>query len=474
MTSPKDPILVFDIGSSGLKAALFAADGTMVDRDEVNYPAGPNPHRQSPLGWWEAAVEAVSHLPPLHVSAIVLSGTMENLIPVDRDGNPLGDALLYSDPCGVPYVEAFRHRIDPAIAGNAPEPLMTAFKLAWLREHEPEHYRKAEKFLPGSKDFVAYKLTGKFVTDPTCAATTGLMDLTRRDWSSELLAIFGIDLGQLPVILPAATVIGTLTEEAAQLLHLEPGIPIINGCGDGGATTVGSGADHTDDVSLYLGTTGWVARVAPASASAEPRPFYRLPHPLTDDIIEIAPILSAGAAAEWARNAVGVDIIRGDTLAEAADVQPGGALFLPYLHGERSPFIDLDVRAAFLNVSSNDGPGELYYAVMEGVAFAINANIEAMGGCAAGNVSLVGGGALSTVWPQIIADVLRTPITRPASPVNATSFGAFRIALKALGHQDAETSFSIAAAPRPERFTRLERQQQLFQSGTAYVRSFSR
>ncbi|MGB3024219.1 xylulokinase [Paradevosia shaoguanensis] len=474
MTSPTDPILVFDIGSSGLKAALFAADGTMLDSDEVAYPPGSHPHRQSPEGWWEAAVEAVGHLPPLRVSAIVLSGTMENLIAVDGDGNALGEALLYSDPCGAAYVEAYRDRIDPRIAGNAPEPLMTAFKLAWLREHEPEHYAAAARFLPGSKDFVAYRLTGKYVTDPTCAATTGLMDLAARDWSDDLLTLFEIERARLPVILPAATVIGTLSEEAAELLHLDPGIPVINGCGDGGATTVGSGADRTDDISLYLGTTGWVARIVPPAQSAAPRPFYRLPHPFTDDIIEIAPILSAGAAADWARTAVGSDIPKGEALAEAADRQPGNALFLPYLHGERSPFIDLDVRAAFLNVSGTDGPGELYYAALEGVAFAISANIAAMGELGSGSVSLVGGGALSAVWPQIIADVLRAPITRPASPVNATSFGAFRIALRALGHDDAETSFSVVATPRPDRYERLDRQRQLFDAGTAFARTLGR
>ena len=396
---------------------------------------------------------------------------MENLIAVDGKGMPLGEALLYSDPCGAPFVEVFRERIDPAISGNAVEPLMTALKLVWLRENEPEYYRNAEKFLPGSKDYVAYKLTGKFVTDPTCAATTGLMDLARRDWSAALLSMFGIDRGQLPVIMPAATVIGTLGEAAAELLHLAPGIPVINGCGDGGATTVGSGADKADDISLYLGTTGWVARVASLEQSAAPRPFYRLPHPLTNDIIEIAPILSAGAAAEWARNAVGIDLSNADVLAGAADLSPGGALFLPYLHGERSPFVDLAVRAAFLNVSASDGPGELYYAALEGVAFAINANVEAMGGRGGGSVSLVGGGALSSVWPQIIADVLKAPVTRPLSPVNATSFGAFRIALRALGHEDARTSFSVAAIPRPERRDRLIRQQKLFETGTNFVRT---
>jgi xylulokinase len=296
------------------------------------------------------------------------------------------------------------------------------------------------------------------------------MDIALRDWFEPLLAQFGIERQRLPQIVAADTVLGPLTETAANALGLDAGIPVINGSGDGGATTIGSGADHKSDISLYLGTTGWVARIAAFVPGAPPRPFYRLPHPLTGDVIEIAPILSAGAAANWARTSLGLSIAEGDALALAADAEPGRALFLPYLNGERSPFLDLDLRAGFLGLSSGDGPGQLYYAVLEGVAFAIAANIEAMGGLGGGAVSLVGGGALSRIWPQLISDVLQAPITAPADPVSATAFGAFRIARKALGLAEVEGGFAIVAEPRPDRAKRIAAQRHRFAAGTAFAR----
>ena len=466
-----DPILVFDAGSSSLKATLFSADGQVLDRDEVAYRRGSQPHRIDPEAWWEAAVEAVSHLPPLQLSAIALAGTMENLVTVAKDGSGLGEALLYSDPSGAPFCESLGSKVDAAVTGNAAEPLMTVFKLAYLRDSDPERFAKAACFLPGSKDFLALKLTGRCVTDPTCAATTGLMDIAARDWSDPLLGHFGIEKRRLPEVLAADTILGSLTEAAADALGLEVGIPVVNGCGDGGATTIGSGADHEADISLYLGTTGWVARIAAFVPGAPPRPFYRLPHPLTRDIVEIAPILSAGAAAHWARTSLGLTIAESDDLALAADAEPGEALFLPYLNGERSPFLDLDLRAGFLGVSATDGPGQLYRAVLEGVAFAIAANIEAMGGLGGGTVSLVGGGGLSRIWPQLIADVLQVPITAPADPVSATAFGAFRIARRALGNGEVDSGFSVVAEPRPERIERIDRQRRRFTAGTQFART---
>lgn len=467
-------ILVLDCGTSALKATAFAADGAIVASAEASYPAPTIEHRVAPQAWWDAAIVAVHDLPPLDFRAIALAGTMENLIPVTTDGTPLGDALLYTDPCGAPYLEAMRTRLaatDAAgIAGNAPEPLMTAFKLAWLREHEPEQFFRSRWFLPGSKDFLALRLTGRPATDASCAATTGLMDLRSRRWSVPLLDLHGIDRSRLPEILPATAIIGPLTETAAAALELTAGIPVVNGCGDGAATTIGSGAERAEDVSLYLGTSGWVARVAPGE-STEARPFYRLPHPLLDGIIEIAPIISGGAAAQWARETLGLDLETAERLAQEADAAPGEALFLPYLSGERSPFTDLDLRAGFVGVSASDGPGNLYYAALEGVAFAIAANLAAMGRAGSGTVSLVGGGALSKLWPAIIADVLNLPISLPADPVSATSVGAFRIAARALGLGQSASQTVRLVQPRATRRERIERLSRRFAAATQFLRT---
>ncbi len=467
-------ILVLDCGSSALKATLFGSDGAVIASAEASYPAAA-PHRRDPEHWWEAAVEAVARLPREDVVAISLTGTMENLIALGADGCPAGEAIVYSDPAGSAALAQYAARLEEIdatrILGNAPEPLMTAFKLKWLEAEQPQRFASVRTILPGSKDFLALKLTGVAATDPSCASTTGLMDIGSRDWSGELLELLGIDRALLPPILPAGTALGGLSGSAAAALGLSQGIPVFNGCGDGAATTIGSGSAQPDTVSIYLGTSGWVAGVT-ATTDREPRPYYRLAHPLHGGLIEIAPILSAGAAAQWARDALGLDLAAAEAAAEEADRAPGSALFLPYLEGERSPFVDLELRAGFAGVSSSDGSGALYHAVLEGVALAVAANVQAMG--VEGEVFLVGGGARSATWAQIVADVLDREVSVPAEPVLAASLGAWRIAAEAMGLEAEFGSNGRRFAPRPERRGRMAQQRAAFEVMTKALRGLKR
>lgn len=462
-------ILVLDCGSSALKATVFADDGAVIATTDAGYPRASAPHRRAPEAWWQAALEAVGKLPLDGVAALSLTGMMENLIAVDAVGRPVQDAALYSDPIGTAAFDAVAARLEAAdataILGNAPRPLMTAFKLLALGPNG------AEWVLPGSKDFLALRLTGVAATDPSCASTTGLMDIGTRDWSDELVELLDVDRGLLPPILAAETVLGGLTAEAADALGLRAGSPVINGCGDAAATTIGSGAERPDEVSVYLGTSGWVAGVT-ALTERTPRPYYRLAHPLHGGLIEVAPILSAGAAAQWARETLGLRLTEAERLAGEADASPSGVLFLPYLNGERTPFVDLDLRAGFAQVAATDNAATLYYAVLEGVAFAIAANVRAMG--ASGPVYLVGGGAQSAVWPQIMADVLGREVTVPRDPVLAASLGAYRAAAKAFGLTPGAAARGRTYLPRGDRAERIARQQQRFERATMLLRELAR
>jgi xylulokinase len=468
-------ILVFDAGSSALKAVVFDATGSIVARSEARYGISSNPDRLHPNEWWWAALAAAHRVSRAGIGAIVLTGTMENLIPLGEDGEPLGEAILYSDPCGAPFLAEAMPALEAAgaerLCGNGPEPLMTAFKLMWLRAHDRDRFEAARWFLPGAKDFLLFKLTGEVATDPTCAATTGLMDIAARDWSSVLRSIAGIERRRLPHVRPATDVIASLSTWAAEELGLTAGIPVINGCGDGGAATIGGGADAAGDVGLYLGTSGWVARIAEGAVLGRPGRFYRLPHPVGGGVIEIAPILAAGSAVSWVRETLGLDIDTAEQLAQQADAAPGEAVFLPYLTGGRPPVLDLGMRGAFLGLTAGDGPPELYYAALEGVALAIETNLRAMGG-AGRKVSLVGGGALSPLWRQLVADIIGMPILSPPDPVSAAAFGAFRIALRALRLPVPSGYFHIAATPRPERVARAARLRARFARATELVRQF--
>lgn len=468
-------ILVLDVGTSALKAVLFDGAGRIVASCEAGYGPAPVPHRQSVNAWWAAAREAIAALGAPSVDAVVLSGTMENLIPVDADGNAVGNAILYSDPCGAAALDRHRAGLEELgaamILGNAPEPLMTAFKIAWLREAHPAVYARACYFLPGAKDAVALRLTGQAVTDPVTAATTGLMDLATREWSATLIAALGVPAEKLPAIRPAGEIVGTVTAEAAEI-GIAAGTPVVNGCGDGGATTLGSFCREAGDISLYLGTTGWVARV---TTDTEPdERIFRLAHPSPGLTIAITPILSAGAAGTWVRTVLGISTEERDAVLAEADRDPKDLIFLPYLAGERFPFLDTEVRGAFVGLDAGHARGDLYYAVLEGVGFAIQANLGTLDPSGTGRIRLVGGGAESAVWPQMLADILGRPILVPPSPEFATAMGAFLVAAEALGFTVETPSAARTFEPRRDRAVRAERLARSFHAATAAARRLGR
>jgi len=470
-------VLVLDVGTSALKAVVFGDDGSLRASAEASYPRGGHPHRQDPEAWWIAAGEAVAALPRDAVGAIALAGAMENLICVGDDGSAVGEAILYGDACGAGSLEAARGALDAidaaAIIGNPPEPLMTAFKLGWLRAAEPRRHDAARWFLPGAKDFLALRLTGVAATDPVTATTTGLMDMAARRWSGPVLGALGIDAARLPAILAAGTTLGGLLPGPAAALGLTAGIPVINGLGDAGATTLGSLCRDPGDISLYLGTSGWVARTVAASESAVRPSVYRLAHPRDGLVIEIAPILSAGAAGDWARRALGIAAEERDSLLAEADARPGDLLFLPYLAGERFPFFDAEVRGAFLGLDSRHGRADLYHAALEGVALAIGNNLASLDPQGAGPVRIVGGGAKSAVWPQMIADLIGRQVEKPASGDNATAAGAFLVAAEALGLGGTIGRSAETIAPRPDRAGRGARMRQRFGEATEAARALA-
>ena len=471
-------VLVLDAGTSALKAVLFDEAGAVVGRSEADYGRAPGPHRQDPEAWWRAARRAVAELAPGGVDAIALSGTMENLIAVDADGRPVHDAILYSDPCGTEALAALGPALEAAgagaILGNAPEPLMTAFKLRWLSGAAPGAFAAARWFLPGAKDALALRLTGRAVTDPTTASTTGLMDIATRDWSPALVEALGTPREKLPAILAAGETIGPLTSDAARDLGLDTDapIPVINGCGDGGATTVGARCREAGDVSLYLGTTGWVARVVPDAGLTLNPAVYRLAHPDAGLIIEITPILAAGAAGNWVRDILDIPAGDRDRLLAEADRAPTDLLFLPYLAGERFPFFDADVRAAFIGLDATHRRGDLYYAVLEGVGLAIRANLDRLDPDGVSPVRIAGGGGTSAVWPQMLADLLERPVQVPPDPENATASGAFLVAAAYLGLTDQGLGQASLLAPRIARGGRGRRLAAAYEQGTAVARRF--
>ena len=438
--APTRTVLIIDVGTSSVKAALFDEGGdTLRAADSPVTTQVPHPGwaEQEPAAWWKATTEAVRAL-EIDVApvAITLTGSMQNVILLGRDGASMRPALLYSDArVTASEIEALKAQLPgdfEARIGNRAEPALCLFRLDWLLNHEIDTMTGVERVLFGAKDAMIHRMTGRAVVDPTCATTTGLLNLAERHWDATILGAIGLSRRVLPDILDADALAGPLLPEPAATLGLKPGIPVYVGAGDGGATAWGTASEQHDRPHAYLGTTGWIAATMPHSVARPPRDAYTLAAPVGTDVIVISPFLAAGLAIDWYAAIANRPVAELYAAAEAHDANPPGALFLPYLIGERAPFSDRAVRGAFLGLDRNDGPEALAYAVLEGLAHAIRDNLDALP-IRPATIALAGGVAGSLTVAHLIADVTGARVTVPAASRIVTAYGAFRIIAPIIG-----------------------------------------
>lgn len=477
--SVSQTVLVLDIGTSSAKAVLFDLDGTVLGEQEAPYATqAPRAgwEEQNPLDWWNACRTAARALDLSTVALISMAGTMQSVIPVTGEGEPVRSAILYSDSRAT---ETFS-RIAPALAqigaagsvGNHLTALMAVFKMAWMQEHQPGLAARTSIFHSGAKDFVLHRLTGEHVTDPTAATTVGLMDIRTRAWSGALADAAGIPLHTLPRIEPANSEVGPLLQDAAKALGLRAGIPVINGCGDAGAATLGSGVSRPGDAYVYLGTSAWAGLVGEVETLSLPHDLYTLAHPDSGLAIRVGAMLSGGDSAAWFSEISHASFDELEKQLAEIDRTPPDVLFLPYLKGERCPFQDSRVRGAFLGLDRAHRSGELFYAVLEGVALALTANLTALG-VSSEEIRLIGGGAASAMWPQLIADISARSVVVTRIPTAATALGAFCVAAGKLGNTPAFAQFSQPVHPRPERTERAGHRRHLFNEVTQFARALA-
>ncbi|MCX5580948.1 xylulokinase [Kaistia terrae] len=437
---PTRTVLIIDVGTSSVKAVLFDEAGHTLrsaDAPVVTQVPQPGWAEQDPVTWWKATADAVRGLAiddsPI---AIALTGSMQNVILLGREGTSLRPALLYSDArVTTAEIEALKAQLPgdfEARIGNRAEPALCLFRLDWLLNHEIDTMGKVERVLFGAKDAMIHRMTGRAVVDPTCATTTGLLNLAERHWDAAILGAIGLSPAILPDILDADALAGPLLPEPASALGLKPGIPVYVGAGDGGATAWGTESERHDRPHAYLGTTGWIAATMPYSVAKPPRDAYTLAAPVGTDVIVISPFLAAGLAIDWFANVTGRPVGALYASAEAQDANPPGALFLPYLIGERAPFSDRAVRGAFFGLDRDHAPEALAYAVLEGLAHAIRDNLDALP-IRPATIALAGGVAGSLTVAHLIADVTGARVTVPSASRIVTAYGAFRIIAPIIG-----------------------------------------
>lgn len=453
-----DCFLGIDLGTSSVKALVVDAAGQTRGMGGASYPVHhPEPGfaEQDPDDWWHGAVAAVRQatgwLPASHrVAGIGVTGQMHGTVMLGADDKPVTPAVIWSDQRSRRQVEALTKQIGLdrliAITGS---PLATGFQaatLAWfIQEKSSLWWRTKHVMLP--KDELRRRMTGERATDPGDGSGTLLLDARWRNWSPAMLDATGVAAERLPRLADSTSVAGTLLPASAEAMGLAAGTPVVVGTGDAASGMLGSGT--VDPATLLLSlSTG--AQVMVSATGVHPDPFGRThtfcsalePSATTPGWYTMGATLAAGMALKWVRDELfqlgGADAYdRMSGWAREAPVGAGGLLFLPYLVGERTPYMDSRARGAFLGLAAHHDRGDVVRAVMEGVIFACLDAFDVLveQGASPDQIVMTGGGSRAPVWRQIVADVFDLPVRALASTDQA-ALGAAMLAAVGIGQFD--------------------------------------
>lgn len=446
-----DVLLGVDLGTSGLKLLALDASGDVVAEAEsgcdVDRPR-PGWAQTDPAVWRAAVDDALARVLPAlagrRVAGLGLSGQMHGTVLVDDAGAPLAPAVLWPDSRATAEVQGWRGLPDGARAAlaNPLVPGMTGPVLAWLAAHEPDLLgRTATVLLP--KDVLRASLVPDAdprVTDRSDASATLLWDVVADGWSGEAVTVAGVDPGQLPVVRPAAEVVGTAALPVGE-------VPVVVGGGDTPLALLAAGTTAGRQVNLGTGAQVLQPRWTPTPADDPPVHGYA---DVGDGWYAMAALQNGGLAWTWVCGVLGMTPAELFDAAAAVPPGAGGVLFRPFLTGERGGVAGPADRGGWTGLSAGTTRAELARAAVEGVAFAVAAAAELLDG--EGPVTLTGGGGRPAVVQQLLADVLAVPV-RYLPLRSASAVGAAVLAARGTGTEVAtgqEPGRPVEPRPAPE------------------------
>jgi xylulokinase len=437
--------LGIDIGTSAVKLVLVGDDDHVVASASRALTVS-RPHaswsEQDPQQWWQATCDGMDELHANHrealaqTKAIGLSGQMHGATLIDARGDVLRPCILWND--GRSEVECAELERDwPAlrtVTGNRAMPGFTAPKLRWVRKHEPATFaRTAKVLLP--KAWLRWKLCGEFIEDMSDASGTLWLDVARRRWSEDALAACNLTLDHMPRVVEGSAPAGELAPSLAARWGMRRAPLIAGGGGDNAAGAVAVGAVRPGDAFVSLGTSGVLWATTARFAPNPERGVHAFCHAVPETWHQMGVLLAAAACLAWWASVTGHG--EADLLAEidAQASAPNTIWFAPYLSGERTPHNDARVRGGFLGLAADTPRATLTQAVLEGVAYALRDAEQALAdaGTTLREAALIGGGARSPLWAQILADVLGFPLHQVAESEIGCALGAARLARMAAG-----------------------------------------
>lgn len=464
-----DYVIGVDCSTTAAKAVVWNAAGEALSQDrrtfELSQPR-PGWGEQNAEDWWTATASAVRRavqtVDTSRIGALCITHQRESFVCLDDAGNPLRPAMLWLDTRATDQVERLGTPDVHRVTGKPPNPTPAWYKLAWLREHEPDTMARVGKVVD-VHGFLAHRLTGQWVTSWASADPMGLVDMDTFDYDDALLAAVGLDRGAVSELRPPGSVLGRITDEVAAQLGLPPGLPLVSGAGDGQCAQLGTGVTSPGRAYLNLGTgivSGTYAETYSHSTeyrtlSAAVPGAYTLETFLGGGTFNLSWFIDNFSGVD--PRALGLDLTPEQVLeTAAAKLPPGseGLLALPYWAGALTPYWDHDARGVLLGLTGVHGKSHVYRALLEGIAFEqrfLTSGAEKALGEPVTDVVALGGGSRSPVWCQIIADVMQRPVSVVREP-ESTCLGAGMLAAAAVGLHDSIQSAAEAMSGLATRF----------------------
>ncbi|MBX3028300.1 FGGY-family carbohydrate kinase [bacterium] len=456
-------VLAVDLGTGGPKVGFVSLAGRIAWQEHLlvttrRLPGGGAV--QDAEAWWRLIADAARRglasgaVAPGAVAAVSCTAQWASIVPVDAEGRPVGDCIMWQDTRGARHA---RRVVGGPLAGYAPLRLWQWVRrtggapspsgndpishMLHLAHDQPEVARAARWYLEPA-DYLTMRFTGAASASHATMIASWLTDNRRQDvlaYDPTLVRIAGVDANKLPPLRPTVSVVGVVRDDVAAALGLPRGVPVVAGTPDLHSAAVGSGAVRDFETHMAVSTTAWIGLPVPFKKSDLFRAIVSVPGLRADRYLVANNHDTGGMCLRWLReNILGDGVGYDELTALAAGSAPGsgGVLFTPWLAGERSPVTDRRARAGFHNLSLATTRADVVRAVMEGVAYNnrwLHEAVERFAGRRLDPVRMIGGGALSDLWCQIHADAMNRTIERPAEPLHTNLRGAALIAALAIG-----------------------------------------
>jgi xylulokinase len=419
-------LLGIDVGTSSAKAMLADDTGRVIGTAKENYePSIPQLGyaEQDPLVWWDAVVQGLRILKTSHpkeyaeTAAIGLSGQMHGIVFLDINGNPLRPAIIWLDQRSEKQALMIKNKLQSVHSETLIQnSIYSGFafpSLLWVQEHEPDTFGKIGKFL-FPKDFIRLKLTGILASEKTDASASLLFDVEKRTWARDIIPLFSLKESFFPEVRESTDIAGYVTDQCAEETGLRPNTPVVYGCGDHMAQSIGNGVISEGWLTSNIGSGGQVSAYMERNRYDPRFRLHTFCHAVNQAYTIFGATLCAGMSVNWLKNKI-LRIDNYDTITKmAGEIKPGseGLVYLPYLSGERTPHMNPHAKGMFYGLALGHDNRHMVRAVMEGVVFSLKDSLCLLEelGITGGRIIASGGGALDDVWLQIQADILEKEV----------------------------------------------------------------